>query len=248
MVALRDVLYSRQFYHRQRGGSLSSAEVVLPLVFDLLHPASVLDVGCGVGTWLAVARKLGATATVGYDGPHVRQEMMIDNAIDLHRHDLNAFSFVGLLPRVDLAMSLEFAEHVSAEAGDRLVKGLCEASDAVLFGAAIPGQLGRGHINEQWPSYWMARFAAEGYAAYDIVRPECWNDQRVDVWYAQNTFLYLNTSNERTKPLRYRLNDQVARNPDAVNPRLWQARATEPTLRVWLRQAAGLPILRRFTR
>jgi hypothetical protein len=44
------VAYDEEFYSIQRAGSDSSARVVLPIIFDLIKPSSVIDVGCGVGT------------------------------------------------------------------------------------------------------------------------------------------------------------------------------------------------------
>lgn len=45
--------YTAEFYQNQKSGSRQSADRVVPLVIDLVGPSSVVDVGCGVGTWLA---------------------------------------------------------------------------------------------------------------------------------------------------------------------------------------------------
>jgi hypothetical protein len=60
-----------------------------------------------------------------------------------------------------------------------------------LFGAAVPGQGGWSHINEQWPEYWAAKFRARGLVAADCIRPRFWEDPQVDYWYPQNTVLYI---------------------------------------------------------
>ena len=60
----------------------------------------------------------------------------------------------------------------------------------VLFSAAVPGQGGNNHINEQWQSYWADRFAAHGYGPRDIVRPAVRDDRSVAYWYRQNAVLY----------------------------------------------------------
>lgn len=45
--------YYSAFYDDISDGSRASAKIVLPLVRELVNPASVLDVGCGVDAWLA---------------------------------------------------------------------------------------------------------------------------------------------------------------------------------------------------
>src|SRR5262249_12923454 len=61
----------------------------------------------------------------------------------------------------------------------------------VAFSAAIPGQGGTGHLNEQWPGYWSARFARSGYRAFDVIRPQIWMDDRIAWWFRQNIVLYV---------------------------------------------------------
>jgi hypothetical protein len=59
-----------------------------------------------------------------------------------------------------------------------------------LFSAAVPGQTGDGHVNEQWPDYWIDKFKQQGYSFADIIRPAVWENEDVLWWYAQNTFLF----------------------------------------------------------
>ena len=91
-------------------------------------------------------------------------------------------------------MSLEVAEHLEEEYAAGFVKLLCDASDLVLFGAAIPAQGGHNHVNERWPSYWKALFEKNGYEIIDIIRPRIWTDNRVEWWYRQNTLLFIKSS------------------------------------------------------
>lgn len=232
--------YSSSFYSDHSVGSQSSAEIVLALVFDLLQPKSVLDVGCGVGTWLAAARKLGAKRLIGYEGSHVNREMLQDGTIELRHADLQ--DGLSIPDKVDLAMSLEVAEHVDEEAGRRIVKELSVTANAILFGAAIPYQGGSHHINERWQSYWIALFSEHGFDAYDVLRSACWNDERVEPWYAQNAFLYLRRNSHPL--LHRRLEGRRVIIADVVNLRTWQ-RAQDtynnPGLRESLRLLMNLP-------
>jgi hypothetical protein len=94
----------------------------------------------------------------------------------------------------DLSVCLEVAEHVPDASADTLVRSLTAAAPVVLFSAAIPLQGGSHHINEQWPSYWAQKFAAEGYVPVDAIRRHVWDDERVSFFYAQNILLFVKKS------------------------------------------------------
>ena len=41
-----------RYIHSENVHNLNAPNQVVPIVMDLFHPSSVLDVGCGIGTWL----------------------------------------------------------------------------------------------------------------------------------------------------------------------------------------------------
>jgi len=178
--------YNPKFY-RELASTQESAREILPLVLDIVKPGSVIDIGCGIGNWLAIAQELGAQEILGVDGPWVRAQLAIP-AAKFMEHDLS--TPLKLDRRFDLALSLEVAEHLPASAARDFVQGLCDAADVVLFSAAIPGQGGRRHVNEQWPAYWGELFADYKYQCYDFLRPRIWNNPRVTWHYAQNSMIY----------------------------------------------------------
>lgn len=179
--------YSDAFYRRQAGRSFSSARVILPIVFQLLRPAAVVDVGCGIGTWLRAARDLGAGRVVGLEGAWLGA-VERDASIEVHTRDLEAPIALG--EAFDLAISMEVAEHLSPARAESFVDDLCALAPHVLFSAAVPGQGGTRHVNERWQSFWACMFAARGFGARDIIRQRVWADPRVDYWYAQNAILF----------------------------------------------------------
>lgn len=179
--------YTAEFFDEQSGGSRRSAAVVVPIVGERVHPQSVLDVGCGVGTWLAEWIKSGIKDVVGLDGEYVDLSALQIPAKNFRASDLRESFSLGR--RFDLVESLEVAEHLDEVSADGFVESLCAHSDNILFSAAVPGQGGTHHVNEQWPSYWADKFAQFGYGVIDAIRPAIWSDRRVEVWYRQNTIL-----------------------------------------------------------
>jgi hypothetical protein len=92
--------------------------------------------------------------------------------------------------RYDLAVCLEVAEHLPESSAADLVRALTAFAPVVLFSAAVPGQGGVGHINEQWPAYWKGLFEQHGFYRRDPIRPRIWTNERVHWWYRQNIFLF----------------------------------------------------------
>ena len=234
--------YTERFYRNQRDGSRASAQEIVPLVMELVAPRSVVDVGCGLGTWLAVFRTHGVEDVVGVDGPYVDPTLIEIPADRMRRADLTRPLTLGR--RFDLAVSLEVGEHLPAAAAATLVASLTAVSDVVLFSGAAPFQGGTDHVNEQWPAYWMALFAGHGYGAIDGIRWQVWDNARVVPCYAQNTLLYANDAGLARCPRLAvaRSKDQVP--PAVVHPRHYEDHADPAKLTV--RRALGL--LRRAAR
>ena len=184
------------------------------MVLDLVGARSVVDVGCGVGSWLSVFRELGVEDILGLDGAYVPRpalQIPVDKfqPVDLGR----PFS---LDRTFDLAVSLEVAEHLEAESAQGFVASLTVLAPVVLFSAAIPFQTGEGHINEQWPAYWAALFREQGYVPVDCLRRKVWSHQDVEWWYAQNMVMYVRGDELSRFPVLERAYDPQEEAPPAL--------------------------------
>ncbi len=149
MSAHTDTFYTDVFFEGMQDGASRSARGILPFVIRLLQPESVVDIGCGRGAWLAASSELGITDVLGLDGDYVSNH---DLLIPGDRFLATDLSKPFTIPRhFSLALCLEVAEHLPRRAARTLVQTLTAAAPAVLFSAAIPGQPGTHHVNEQFP-------------------------------------------------------------------------------------------------
>jgi SAM-dependent methyltransferase len=171
-------------YDEWLAGSTESARITVPLVVDAVSPRSVVDVGCGLGAWLAVFREHGVDDLLGYDGPWVDRSLLLVTPGEFRA--VNLEEPLSETRRFDLALCLEVAQFLEQRHADRLVETLTSLADVVLFSAAIPGQPGIHHVNTQWPRYWSELFNARGYVASDPFRVVLWERPEVKWWFAQN--------------------------------------------------------------
>lgn len=189
---MAEMEYSGDFYAGMEDANLSSARAVVPRVLPYVQATSVLDIGCGQGLWLKAFMEQGITDVLGYDGDYVERDKLVIPKENFIGVDLE--QPLKLDRKFDLAISLEVGEHLSDAASRAFVKNLTDAAPVVLFSAAIPGQGGVHHINEQWPDYWERRFAEVGYVPVDCLRKYFWSDKRVSFFYAQNIMFYVKES------------------------------------------------------
>jgi SAM-dependent methyltransferase len=180
--------YSLSFYLGQQAESVSSAQVVVPLVLSLFPCRSVVDIGCGVGGWLREFERCGIGDYLGTDGDYMPRHLLQISSDRYRPLDLEIATDLGC--HFDLACCLEVAEHLPEIRADLFVALLVKAAPVILFSAAIPHQGGTHHLNEQWQSYWARRFAGHGYIALDCIRPKIYDDSRVEWWYRQNMIIY----------------------------------------------------------
>ena len=184
--------YSARYYEGLRDDSERSARAVVPRILGLFPAArSVVDVGCGAWFWTRVYRERGLEV-LGVDGDIVRDEQLLIPRECFERHDLSQPLRMGR--RFDLVNCLEVAEHLAASRADSFVADLAALGDVIVFSAAVPGQGGTHHVNEQWPRYWIERFSREGFRAVDCLRHAIWDDPEVAWWYCQNLFVFIRES------------------------------------------------------
>lgn len=192
-------VYDNEFYNGQKNYSLNSAKVIVPFILETFPVTSVVDIGCGVGTWLSVFLHNGIREIKGFDVNNLPEEsyfiakdkIMTDCDFSSEDFETNCSA--------SLAICLEVAEHLTDTVSNNLIKILVKTAPVVIFSAAFPGQTGVNHINEQPPWYWREIFHSYGYVEIDFLRPLIWSDERVAWWYRQNITSFVNSDYIKTQ-------------------------------------------------
>ena len=191
-------LYEGDFHAYRHRDTNYAAETILNIALEALPGVNAsVDVGCGVGTWLSSIQSKGAQTILGLDGPWVTEDLLEIPADSFTVWDLN--EKINIETRFDLAMSFEVAEHLSPSSASHIVASLTNFADFIIFSAATPYQGGVGHVNEQWPDYWIKLFEQQGFVALDLIRRRIWQDTKIPVHYRKNILVYVRK--ERLKDL-----------------------------------------------
>ena len=180
--------FPNEFFDYMDPGSRRSAASIVALFAPRLKPNSVLDVGCGRGVWPGEWRRAGVADCIGVDGPYVDKTSLTIPPESFVAWDLS--QPLNLDRRFDVVQSLEVAQCIDGAYADVFVDSLCRHGELIMFSAAVPGQGGERHVNEQPLEYWRNKFAARGYAAFDWIRPAISSLPKIEPWYRYNCLLY----------------------------------------------------------
>jgi len=178
------------FNHNIEAYNTKAANIIVPILISTFNPKSVIDIGCGIGTWLNVFKKNEVIDYLGVDGSYVDRTLLLKYIEEENFYPFDLRNELNLNKKYDIVISLEVAEHIDEKHSDNFIKTLTNHSDTIIFSAAIPFQVGENHINEQWPSYWIEKFEKHNFFPHDIIRPLIWNNAEIEFWYKQNIIVF----------------------------------------------------------
>lgn len=154
-------IYDDQFFNNTIKFENQSAQAAVEILIKRFAPKSVVDIGCGVGIYLAKFKK-NHIKILGFDGsPAALAGSLIGHKIKLH----DLCQPLKLNRQFDLCLCFEVAEHLPKTCARILIDTLTSLSRTIIFTAAAPGQGPKsiGHINERPPEYWLELFRQKNF-------------------------------------------------------------------------------------
>jgi len=143
----------------------------------------IIDCGCGLGQW-----GVGLANYVGIDFNIPVEKLLTLNGVKNYQEwDLRIPGLM-IARKADVVLCLEVAEHLEEKYADILIDNICKLGDTIIFSAAIPGQGGNNHLNEQWQTYWAKKFYERGYGGYQVKAIR--ENKNICLWYRQNLCIY----------------------------------------------------------
>ncbi len=124
-----------------------------------LNPKTVLDVGCAVGYLVEGLRDRGVEAE-GID--------VSEYALSVVRDDIKQYCSIQsatepITKKYDLITCIEVMEHLAPEDFFVAIDNMCSATDMILFSSTPFDFNEESHYSVNEPSYWVERFAYNGF-------------------------------------------------------------------------------------
>ncbi|HEY3935330.1 MAG TPA: methyltransferase domain-containing protein [Gemmatimonadales bacterium] len=188
-----DWVYGSRYFAGIDSDAIQSAPAMADGIVRFCDPHSCIDIGCGTGAFLTAMRDRHSVTVRGLEYGAVAREYCRKRNLDVGTLDLSDSRLAIPPGSVDLVTSFEVAEHLPARLADRFVTLLTSARTTIIMSAAVPGQGGTGHVNEQPREYWIERIERQQFR-YDPDGSrrlaEWWVAGGVTWWYSQNIAVY----------------------------------------------------------
>jgi len=156
-------------------------------IINIFYINSVIDLGCGVGSYLEGTLQAGCTDIFGVEISFDRAKDFFVDKIKPHIQFGDATIDLNLNRTFDCVMSFEVAEHILPEETEGFINNVTSLSDKfIILTAAPPGQRGTGHINLKPKDFWINAIQSKGFIYKEQMVEHC-----VSIWKNFDTPWYI---------------------------------------------------------
>lgn len=155
--------YNNKYYKRHLDKYRDWEVAVGKDISENFNPQSVIDFGCGVGSYLEGVLLSGVQNLKGLEINHdIAKEYTPDNISPyISKGDITSVQDYG---EFDIALSVEAAEHINPEGTNYFIENLTNSAQKYIILTAAPvGQRGTGHINCRPKEFWISKIEDNGF-------------------------------------------------------------------------------------
>lgn len=170
-------LYTDRYYKRHFNKYRLWEIAIGKHIVNRFAPKSMLDLGCGVGSFLEGAFMAGCKDLVGIEISFDKARKYFTKVVEPYIRYGDATCNLNLNRTFDCCLSFEVAEHIPPGRSHHFVNNLTQHSNGyIVFTAAPPHQHGgTGHINCREKKFWIDLFEDMGFRfqedIVDEIRP-----------------------------------------------------------------------------
>ena len=153
---------------------------------DAFKPSSVVDFGCGIGSYLESCYNKNIPNYKGYDIGGEYAKKYTPSFLHNHIEYVDCTKPIQTPQRYDCVITFETIEHIEPSGTDTFIRNLVSATEInqgkILFTGATPDQDGCGHINSREKEEWIKEFEKHNFCVNtyetELVK-ENWNKLNV---------------------------------------------------------------------
>ncbi len=156
--------YDDKYYNRHLIRYRKWENKVGKYLYSELKPNSVLDLGCGVGSYLEGFLNAGCKDLLGIELNFSKAKKYIVDNISSFIKKGDATIDLNLNRKFDCVISFEVGEHIEPDGTEIFIDNLTWYSNKyIILTAAPPGQRGTGHINLRNRDFWVKAIVSKGF-------------------------------------------------------------------------------------
>lgn len=156
--------YNDKYYNRHFVQYREWEKSIGKHIFETIRPSSIIDLGCGVGSYLEGAFHAGCKDIKGIELSYDMAKKYIIEDISPYISEGDVTRDLGIDRRFDCVVSFEVAEHIDPNGTEKFIENLTDLSNGYIVMTAAPlGQRGTGHINLRDKTFWIDSIKAKGF-------------------------------------------------------------------------------------
>jgi len=179
--------YTEKYYKRHFDQYRTWENLIGKHIYDIFKPSSIVDLGCGVGSYLEGAFQNGCKDICGIEISYEKAQKYIVDVIKPFIACGDITKSLNLDRQFDCVVSFEVGEHIEPDGTDAFIDNLTNlCKQYIILTAAPPGQPGTGHINRREKKFWIKSIQTKKFIYQDQIVNMLW-----PVWKTFSTPKYI---------------------------------------------------------